>query len=132
MFGAVSVLHQGVSSLKIEKKVLTQGGHDDYKVNFIIFLRGGAALANHKSALKRARQSEVRKMRNKARKTRVKNVVKQVLAAVSENSAEKATQKLSEAVSLLQKTAAKKTIHKKTAARKVSRLYKHVNRLSAS
>jgi len=71
-------------------------------------------------------------MRNKARKTRVKNVVKQVLAAVSEKSAEQATKKLSEAVSLLQKTAAKKTIHKKKAARKVSRLYKHVNRLSAA
>jgi len=89
-------------------------------------------LANHKSALKRARQNEVRRMRNKARKTRVKNVVKQVLAAVTDKSAEAASQKLSEAVSLLQKTAAKKTIHKKKAARKVSRLYKQVNRLSAS
>jgi small subunit ribosomal protein S20 len=89
-------------------------------------------LANHKSALKRARQNEVRKLRNKAQKTRVKNVVKQVLAAVSEKSAEKATQKLSEAVSLLQKTAGRKTIHKKKAARKVSRLYKQVNRIPAS
>lgn len=89
-------------------------------------------MANHKSALKRARQNEVRRMRNKARKTRVKNVVKQVLAAVSDKSAEQAAQKLSEAASLLQRTAGKKTIHKKKAARKISRLYRQVNQISAS
>jgi len=71
-------------------------------------------------------------MRNKARKTRVKNVVKQVLAAVSDKSAEQAAQKLSEAASLLQKTAGQKTIHKKKAARKISRLHRQVNQISAS
>ena len=35
-------------------------------------------MANHKSALKRAKQNENRQMRNKTVKTRVKNIVKDV------------------------------------------------------
>ncbi|MGD9072948.1 MAG: 30S ribosomal protein S20, partial [Desulfobacterales bacterium] len=33
-------------------------------------------MANHKSALKRARQNDIRRLRNKSTRTRVKNVVK--------------------------------------------------------
>ncbi|MBW2449035.1 MAG: 30S ribosomal protein S20, partial [Deltaproteobacteria bacterium] len=33
-------------------------------------------MANHKSALKRARQNELNRLRNKAVKTRVKSIVK--------------------------------------------------------
>jgi small subunit ribosomal protein S20 len=40
-------------------------------------------LARHISALKRARQNEKRRLRNQSRKTRVKNVVRQVRAAVA-------------------------------------------------
>ncbi|MGB2689448.1 MAG: 30S ribosomal protein S20, partial [Desulfobacterales bacterium] len=35
-------------------------------------------MANHKSALKRARQNEIRRLRNKSVKTRVKTIVKDV------------------------------------------------------
>ena len=38
-------------------------------------------MANHKSALKRARQNEIRRLRNKSSKTRVKSVVKEVRMA---------------------------------------------------
>ncbi|MBW2710607.1 MAG: 30S ribosomal protein S20, partial [Deltaproteobacteria bacterium] len=43
-------------------------------------------MANHKSELKRERQNAVRRIRNKSKKTRKKNIVKDVRLAVSEKS----------------------------------------------
>jgi small subunit ribosomal protein S20 len=85
-------------------------------------------LANHPSALKRARQNEDRKLRNRKTKTRVKHVVKLVREAVTASSAETAPVKLNEAKSLIDKASKKGVIHKRTAARKISRLSKLVNR----
>ena len=84
-------------------------------------------MANHKSAIKRARQNEDRRLRNKATKTRVKNIVKKVRLAVSENASETAVENLNEAKSVLQNAAKKGVIHKNTASRKISRLAKSVN-----
>jgi len=88
-------------------------------------------LANHKSALKRARQSKIRRIRNKAVKTRVKNITKDVLLAVSENSGETASEKLNMAQSVIDKAAKKGVIHKKTAARKISRLSRMISSATA-
>jgi len=88
-------------------------------------------LANHKSALKRARQNEVRRIRNKSTKTRIKNIVKDVRLEVSEKSKESALTKLDTAKSIIDKAAKKGVIHKKTASRKISRLSKNVNAISA-
>jgi len=88
-------------------------------------------LANHKSAIKRARQNKVRRLRNKSYRTRVKNVSKEVRSAVMENSLEVAQEKLRNAVSIIQKTASKGVIHRNTAARKISRLYRLVNQISS-
>jgi small subunit ribosomal protein S20 len=88
-------------------------------------------LANHKSALKRARQNEVRRIRNKSTKTRIKNIVKDVRLAVSDKSKESALTKLDTAKSVIDKAAKKGVIHKKTASRKISRLSKNVNAISA-
>jgi len=88
-------------------------------------------LANHKSALKRARQSQIRRIRNKAVKTRVKNITKDVLLAVSENSGETASEKLNMAQSVIDKAAKKGVIHKKTAARKISRLSRMISSATA-
>jgi small subunit ribosomal protein S20 len=88
-------------------------------------------LANHKSALKRARQNEIRRMRNKSVKTRVKSIVKDVRLSVSENSKEAALKKLEMAKSNIDRAAQKGVIHKKTASRKISRLSKLVNTTSA-
>ncbi len=82
-------------------------------------------MANHKSALKRARQNENRRLRNKSVKTRVKSIVKSVRAA-DDNAAEK----LDEAKSIIDKAAKRGIIHKRTAARTISRLAKHVNAAS--
>ena len=92
--------------------------------------KGDFALANHKSALKRAKQNEVRRLRNKASKTRVKNLVKEVRLAAGEASAEESTAKLNKAKSSIAKAAKKGAIHKRTAARKISRLDKLVNSLN--
>lgn len=88
-------------------------------------------MANHKSALKRARQNEVRRIRNKSTKTRIKNIVKDVRLAVSDKSKESALTKLDTAKSVIDKAAKKGVIHKKTASRKISRLSKNVNAISA-
>ncbi|MCF8063408.1 MAG: 30S ribosomal protein S20 [Deltaproteobacteria bacterium] len=88
-------------------------------------------MANHKSALKRARQSENRRLRNRGYKTRVKKAVKDVRSAIAENAPEQAQANLKTAVSLLQKTATKGVIKHRTASRKISRLSRQVHRLSS-
>jgi small subunit ribosomal protein S20 len=88
-------------------------------------------LANHKSALKRAKQSEVKRSINTGYKTRAKNVVKDVRSSIAEGSGEKAKESLRKAVSVLQKTASKGAIHNKKASRKISRLALQINQLSS-
>ena len=88
-------------------------------------------LANHKSALKRARQNEIRRLRNKSNKTKVKGLIKDVRLAVDENAADSAAEKLNTVKSAIDKAAKKGVIHKRTAARKVSRLTKLVNSVNA-
>lgn len=88
-------------------------------------------MANHKSALKRARQNEVRRLRNKSVRTRVRTAIKSVREAASANSSDKAFQELNLAKSIIDKAAKKGTLHKRTAARKISRLTRIVNSVSA-
>ncbi len=87
-------------------------------------------MANHKSAIKRARQNIDRRTRNKSAKTRVKNVVTDVRLAVKDQPKEAVLETLTNAKSVIDKTARKGIIHKKTAARKISRLSKMVNNLT--
>lgn len=84
-------------------------------------------MANHKSALKRNRQSQLSRMRNRSTKTNMKTVIKAVDAAIAEASAEKAQEALKAAIPVIDKTAVKGALHKKNASRKVSRLTKRVN-----
>ncbi len=88
-------------------------------------------MVKHKSVMKRDRQSKVRRQRNMSRKTRVKKVVKAVRLAVAQNQVEQAQTALQQAVPIIQRVAAKGTLHWKTAARKISRLTRQVNALSA-
>ena len=62
----------------------------------------------------------------------MKKAVKEVRAAISENTPEQAKETLNKAVSVIQKSASKGVIHKNQAARKVSRLTLQVNKLSQS
>jgi small subunit ribosomal protein S20 len=88
-------------------------------------------LANHKSALKRHRQSLVARARNRSAKTQVKNVIKAVRAAIDLKDAAAAKLALQEATAVLDSAASKKIVHWKTAARKVSRLNLAVNKIEA-
>ena len=84
-------------------------------------------MANHKSALKRARQNEFSRLRNKAVKTRLKSIIKNVRFSAEESSNEDVSTKLIAAQSLIDKASKKGVIHRKTAARKISRISKLVN-----
>lgn len=88
-------------------------------------------MANHKSAIKRHKQSLVRAERNRAVRTRVKNVIKQVRTAVLSNDKDQAASALLKATSVLDKAATKGSIHWKKAARKISRLARTVNAIEA-
>jgi len=88
-------------------------------------------LANHKSAIKRARQNEIRRLRNKGTKTRIKSIVKDVRSSVAEGSGEETMAKLNAAQSVIDKASKKGVIHRRTASRKISRLTKLANSASA-
>uniref|UniRef100_A0A7C4EK62 Small ribosomal subunit protein bS20 n=1 Tax=Fundidesulfovibrio putealis TaxID=270496 RepID=A0A7C4EK62_9BACT len=88
-------------------------------------------MANHKSALKRHRQSLVARARNRAMKTRVKTAIKAVRAAIELKDNAAAQDALKAATAVLDKAASKKILHWKTAARQVSRLNLAVNKIQA-
>jgi len=88
-------------------------------------------LANHKSALKRAKQNETKRIRNKVVKTRVKNAVKGLRGAAAETPAAELSTQLQEVQSIIDRASKGKAMHKRTAARKISRLAKLVNAVPA-
>ncbi len=88
-------------------------------------------MARHISALKRTRQNEKRRLRNQMRKTRVKNMVREVRQAVAQQKPEEAQAALQKAIPVIARVAGKGTLHWRTAARKISRLTKQVQALSS-
>lgn len=82
------------------------------------------------SALKRARQTVKRNLRNTSVKSTLKTVIKRVETAVSSGNKEDALKALLEAVRELNTAASKGIIHRNTASRKISRLTKKVNTLN--
>jgi len=89
------------------------------------------AVAHSLSAKKRIRQNTKKRAINRARKSQVKTQVKHFEAAVSNGDVEAASEQYRLVVKKLDKTAATSTMHKKTAARKKSRLAKKLNTLKA-
>jgi small subunit ribosomal protein S20 len=87
-------------------------------------------MATHKDALKRARQAEAARLRNRTYKTKVKSAVKAVRDAVAAGKVEPAQAALREAMSTLHKVASKGVIHKNNAARRISRLNAAVKKLA--
>lgn len=78
-------------------------------------------MANHVSALKRARQNEKRRLRNRAGRAANRTIVRKFEAALAEG---KAAEVLPEAMAQLAGSAAKGVIPKKRASRKIGRLAK--------
>ena len=88
-------------------------------------------MANHKSAIKRHKQSLNRAARNRAARTRVKSAIKDVRAAIQGKDKSWADNALTLATSVLAKAAGKGALHWKKAARKISRLARAVNGIEA-
>ena len=76
-------------------------------------------MANHKSALKRIRQTEKKTLINKDRISRIRTFIKKFIKSLG---TEKAAVTFSEAQSEIQRGVTKGVLHKNTASRKVSRL----------
>ena len=89
-------------------------------------------MATHKSAIKRNRQNAKKALVNQMRRTRIKNLTKEVLAAVESGDQEAAQEALKKAVPLIQRAASRGTLHRNTASRKVSRLTKQVNTVASA
>ena len=84
-------------------------------------------MANHKSSIKRIRQTIVRTERNRFYRTRLKNIVKDVRSAIEAGNKEEATSEMTVANKQIQKFVSKGVLKKETAARKISRLNRAVN-----
>jgi len=83
-------------------------------------------MANIKSAKKAARQTVRRTEANKARRSRLRSSVRKVEEAIASGNKQAAQAALKEAEPVMARTAQKGIVHRKTAARKVSRLAKRV------
>jgi small subunit ribosomal protein S20 len=87
-------------------------------------------MPNIKSAIKRVKTSEKRRLRNAAQRSNLRNAIKVVEVAAANNDTS-AKDALLTATKKLDKAASKGLIHKNAAARKKSRLTKKINALSA-
>jgi len=87
-------------------------------------------MANHKSSVKRIRQTIKKTERNRFYRTRLKNIVKDVRTAIDAGNKEDATAALKVANQQIHKFVSKGILKKETAARKVSRLHTAVNAIA--
>jgi len=87
-------------------------------------------LANTKSAKKRIRSNERKRVRNTMYRSRVKTAVKKAEQSIFTGTPDEAT--IREAISTLDKAAGKGIIHKNNAARRKSRLMKKLNSAAAA
>ena len=89
-------------------------------------------MANHKSALKRIKQSEKRRLRNRQVNSQLKTVLKSFYSAVDEKT--EGTDMVEvhrKTVSEIGRAATKGILHKKTADRKISRITAYMQKSQA-
>ena len=79
-------------------------------------------MANHFSALKRARQTEHKTVVNRSNKTRLRSAIRKFREALAAGNKDNANQLFRETVSALDKSVQKGVLHKNTASRYKSRL----------
>ena len=87
-------------------------------------------MAHSISAKKRVRQNARRRLINRSRKTRIKTQIKKLEQELAGGNSEKAKEQLLLVSKKLDKIAATGTMHKRTVARKKSRLAKRLNKLA--
>jgi small subunit ribosomal protein S20 len=98
-------------------------------VIFCSLVFGGIALANIKSQIKRNRQNEKRRLRNRIFRGRARTFVRSAKATIETGEVEDARAATLRAISALDRAAQKGVIHKNNAARRKSRLMKRLNDL---
>ncbi len=84
-------------------------------------------MPNHKSAEKRVRQNEKRRIINRSNRSQVRTQIKKLRSAVSANDKKLSQELLNPTISVIDKAVNKGLLHKNTAARYKSRLSAHVN-----
>ncbi len=89
-------------------------------------------MANHKSALKRIRSSEKRRQRNRITRGTTRTAIKKARTGIAGKDMGVAEVAVHDAVSALDKAAAKGVIHKNSAARRKSRLMRQLNQAKAA
>lgn len=85
-------------------------------------------MASHKSAKKRIRTNERKRVINKRNDSKIKTLVKKTLTSKDKTEIEKLYK---EAISFIDKNTNKGNLHRNTAARKKSTLSKHLNKITA-
>lgn len=88
-------------------------------------------MANVKSAEKRNRQNIKRRERGKANRNEARTAAHKAMEAIQKD-VKSAAETLRNAISILAKTAQKGSIPKERAARKISRLYKALNKATSA
>lgn len=83
-------------------------------------------MPQHKQAIKRVRQNKKRREHNRKQRSKMSTLINNVM---NETDKEAAEEKFKKAVSYLDKMSTKGKIHENNAARKKSKLRKHVNNL---
>ncbi|MEL6193242.1 MAG: 30S ribosomal protein S20 [Bacteroidota bacterium] len=83
-------------------------------------------MANHKSAKKRIRQSETRRLRNRYKKVTMRNMVRKLRSTEDKKEAE---EMLPGVISMIDRVAKSHIIHKNNAANLKGKLTKYVNSL---
>ena len=86
----------------------------------------------HKSTIRRARQSEKRRLRNRSTISSVLSILRKVQDAITAKKPDEAKATLREATSALSKAVTKGVLKPNTASRRVSRLTVRVNAITAS
>ena len=88
-------------------------------------------MPNHKSAEKRMRQSEARRVINRSNRTRVRTQIKKLQTALAAGNARDVSELLPTTISIIDKAVQKGVLHKNAAARHKSRLTARMNQASA-
>lgn len=89
-------------------------------------------MASHDSALKAHRQNVKRREHNRQLRTRLRSALRDIRAAIDSDDPSKVKDALRNTISLVDKMAAKKLIHRNTAGRYKSRLASRVAKKSAA
>lgn len=89
-------------------------------------------MANHKSAIKRIRTNERKRIRNRLVVSRTRTELKKARVALSAGAPENAREATLQAIRTLDKAVSKGVVHKNNAARRKSRLMKHLHALENS